>query len=170
MYLDAIGVPQSSSRRGAHNGAETWYKLAEGVEVWILDERWNRDPLPCGLRESWCEEEIEKEGNKMGWCKDYVEGNCCEHDESIYFGYCREVGAEMDELYDYACDHRSVKFGTKAVRIDEVTGKLTDQVDHGDVYGYGFCGMLGQTQREWFRRTLLESKAEVRRGGGERCY
>jgi len=53
--LDAIGVGQDSGRRGYHGGAEEHRVLQDDVEVWLIDERWSRDPLPCGLREPWCE-------------------------------------------------------------------------------------------------------------------
>ena len=104
----------------------------------------------------------------MGWCLDYTTSGCCPYDSDIFSGYCLTPPASSDPLYPYACDYTSPLFGTKPLKLNSDKTALTDEVDHDDVYGYGFCTMLGQTQREWLRRTLLESKAEVRENEGKR--
>ena len=57
IYLDALGVPASSPRRAAQQGIQWAYKLNPGtrqeVDLVLLDERYERAPLPCEMREDW---------------------------------------------------------------------------------------------------------------------
>lgn len=55
MYLDALGEPQSSSRRSSASGLQAHYVLNAGqagreIDVLVLDERYHRDTLPCQVR------------------------------------------------------------------------------------------------------------------------
>ena len=59
LYLDSIGEPQDSPRRSSTQGLQINYTLnAEGpadqrIDVFLLDERYERDPLPCSVRKKW---------------------------------------------------------------------------------------------------------------------
>jgi hypothetical protein len=61
MFLDAVGEPHDSPRRGATRGLWYKYTLNEGVDggdidVFLLDERYEREPLPCDTRRDYCEQ------------------------------------------------------------------------------------------------------------------
>ena len=65
MYLDAIGEPATSPRRGANRGA--WHKETlriagsasnQDVDIFLLDERYEREPLPCEARREYCEQVV----------------------------------------------------------------------------------------------------------------
>ena len=57
--MDALGELQDSVRRSDTQGLQFKYTLnAEGpadqvIDVFVLDERYERDPLPCGVRREW---------------------------------------------------------------------------------------------------------------------
>ncbi len=60
MYLDAIGESKVSVRRGADRGAWGKYTLNQGVkhrevDVFLLDERYERETLPCDTRRDYCQ-------------------------------------------------------------------------------------------------------------------
>jgi alkaline phosphatase D len=113
MFLDFMDVPNDSDRRRTLNGIEERVKLGEDVEVWLLDERWYRDPMPCEIRRDWCEDVVLPNPNhhKHGFCVDFVqEGGCCKADETIYNGVCNSMSKD-EEFYGPACDHRHEDFG-----------------------------------------------------------
>lgn len=60
VFLDGIGAPRSSPRRSALRGAFQKVSLPSGVgddyaDVILLDERYDRSPLPCDARRQFCE-------------------------------------------------------------------------------------------------------------------
>ena len=98
MFLDAIGEKPESNRRNSHRGIWTktsYNKDIKGkeIDVFLLDERWDRDPLPCQTRRKWCEETvlIDALHNKHGWCTDFLyggndgKGSCCKKDEEVSY-------------------------------------------------------------------------------------
>eukprot|EP00494_Astrolonche_serrata_P026761 UN27024 len=57
VYLDAIGEPQKSDRRNRNRGIYTKYSYNSGqLDVVLLDERYQREPLPCHMRNEACEQ------------------------------------------------------------------------------------------------------------------
>lgn len=55
MFLDALGEPQDSPRRSSDTGLQAHYVLNAGqagreIDVLLLDERYERDTLPCQVR------------------------------------------------------------------------------------------------------------------------
>ena len=97
LFLDALGEPQSSPRRNSANGIEFKYTFnANGpknrkIDVFFLDERYERDSLPCSAREEWsghlysafafdfrcrCESVLEEEPTELNhdylWCQDFL--------------------------------------------------------------------------------------------------
>ena len=101
LYLDALGVAADSPRRKAFRGAYEKFSYKSGsaaspkvVEVFLLDERYDRSPLPCHVRRDWCTSEVLPfpDHNRWGWCNDYVnDGNCCSLDEEICSSICSQV-------------------------------------------------------------------------------
>jgi hypothetical protein len=57
IYLDALGVSATSPRRAAQQGIQWQYRLNPGthqeVQLVLLDERYERAPLPCEIRGDW---------------------------------------------------------------------------------------------------------------------
>ncbi|CAN0371596.1 unnamed protein product [Ectocarpus fasciculatus] len=150
MYLDAIGEDRNSPRRNAHQGM--WHKhvLNSGtdreIEVFLLDERYDRDTKPCYLRRSYCEkilEDMDAGGNATShtvWCTDFLRGghggngSCCQHDEKIFFGWCLEPSSKDSPFWEEACDSSSREFGKRWLVFDEETGDLrhpdgTEEID-----------------------------------------
>ena len=65
MFLDAIGEARDSVRRNTLRGIYdrvTWNAGQAGkeVEVLLLDERYERVPLPCHTRRRYCQPDIKK--------------------------------------------------------------------------------------------------------------
>ncbi|CAM9938935.1 unnamed protein product [Ectocarpus sp. 6 AP-2014] len=180
MFLDAIGEDRNSPRRNAHQGM--WHKhvLNSGtdreIEVFLLDERYDRDTKPCYLRRSYCEkilEDMDAGGNTTSytvWCTDFLRGghggngSCCQHDEKIFFGWCLEPSSRDSPFWEEACDSSSREFGKRWLVFDEGTGDLrhpdgTEEVDSQDS---PFCEVLGREQRAWLQRELDQSTASLR--------
>ncbi|CAB1097696.1 unnamed protein product [Ectocarpus sp. CCAP 1310/34] len=180
MFLDAIGEDRNSPRRNAHQGM--WHKhvLNSGtdreIEVFLLDERYDRDTKPCYLRRSYCEkilEDMDAGGNTTSytvWCVDFLRGghggngSCCQHDEKIFFGWCLEPSSRDSPFWEEACDSSSREFGKRWLVFDEGTGDLrhpdgTEEVDSQDS---PFCEVLGREQRAWLQRELDQSTASLR--------
>jgi alkaline phosphatase D len=172
MYLDAVGVSPTSPRRDHFKGAFAKYSYRSNhagdsklVEVFLLDERYDRATLPCEVRREWCTDVVlpDPDHNKWGWCNDYLtNGNCCSVDESIK-AFCADAVANgQDELFAQACDVKNEKFGTEPLLV--VDGHLTNRdISHEDMlWNSGFCDMLGRAQRDWLKEELLGSTADVK--------
>jgi len=116
MYLDAIGEAQDSPRRGRDRGA--WYKYtlnadlppSAQIDVFLLDERYERESIPCDTRRSYCEAIIAKYGageedTEAAWCLDFFKGGyngtgtCCNKDEIIFHGWCKQEDNQHKVLY-----------------------------------------------------------------------
>jgi hypothetical protein len=69
VFLDAIGVPQGSVRRNGLRGIYDRTTFNQGVanrevEVLLLDERYERVPLPCHTRKQYCQGKTAKRGHE----------------------------------------------------------------------------------------------------------
>ncbi|CAM9699898.1 unnamed protein product [Chrysoparadoxa australica] len=183
MFLDALGVPATSHRRNMHRGLWDRHVFNEGtaaeIEVYLLDERYDRVPKPCRVRREWCEMVLGAPANgtdgsthaSRGWCRDFLqggrigEGSCCKFDEAIQLGWCKEEGNESSELWETACDHTSPLYGMTAVVLDQETGVLREP-DGTETFNINqdsaFCEVLGSEQRYWLHKSLQESTAALR--------
>lgn len=100
-----MGEPELSPRRNQLRGIETKYTINPGqkdeIGIFLLDERYYRDPLPCYTKRAYCEDILQNRPNdrKFGWCNDFLNGKefgskkigtCCDKDEKIFFGWCKE--------------------------------------------------------------------------------
>jgi len=59
LFLDALGVDEGSPRRNRAGGLHVKYKFNsrlkpnKQIDVFLLDERYERDTLPCAVRREW---------------------------------------------------------------------------------------------------------------------
>lgn len=98
-----MGVSGNSPRRNSMRGIEFEYIINAGqtdeIRLYLLDERYNRDPLPCYTKRAYCLDILQNYPNnpKYGWCNDFLNGyvsgstkfgSCCDKDETIYYGWC----------------------------------------------------------------------------------
>jgi len=183
MYLDAIGESQSSPRRGAGRGAWGKYTFNNGdaaVDVFLLDERFDRDPLPCDTRRAYCEDVVLPDTtgayrHDRAFCEDFLGGGCCDKDETIFLGWCRKPESVTSPLWREACDVSYALFGQRPLALNPTTGDL-EVVGPGIRQGQGgtgsssgdtqqashFCDVLGRTQRRWLRAAVATSTAAVK--------
>ena len=184
MYLDAIGEAPDSPRRGADRGA--WHKYSFNsnkeddssfsVDIFLLDERYERSALPCQTRRSYCEQVLQDQtahgASEAAWCQDFLRsgllgtGSCCSKDERIFFGWCQLNSSRSSEFYRDACDVTYEHFGMKSLVLSEDGGSLivpTDDLEPIDVQQDSpFCEVLGKAQRRWLRRAVQESTAHLK--------
>jgi alkaline phosphatase D len=191
LYLDAIGEPMSSIRRNDNRGAWTSYKLNKGhpkkeIDVILLDERYEREMLPCETKQLYCEQIVFNSPdnrvypkhiswNEIAWCKDFLhggplgKGSCCAKDSQIYFQWCLNETHKSHHFYPDVCDVRYENFGMKSLVYDPVhddiipaptfpsPGVLTDEQQNSP-----FCEVLGKPQRKWLRHLTATSSAPVK--------
>ena len=73
------------------------------VALVLLDERYERDPLPCEVRADWCRRVVlaaRRRHPSEAWCKDFLltggasgtTGSCCKAEGEMFYGWCLEVG------------------------------------------------------------------------------
>ena len=182
MYLDAIGESPESVRRGSERGA--WYQYSfnanEGddksflVDVFLLDERYERSPLPCETRRSYCEQVlrgVHASSSEIAWCKDFLlggpvgRGSCCDKDERIFFGWCKLNSSKDSEYYRDACDVTYDHFGMRALELSEDGLTLSAPTGQEPVdvqQESSICEVLGKTQRRWLRRAVKQSTAALK--------
>ncbi|CAM9620288.1 unnamed protein product, partial [Ascophyllum nodosum] len=180
LYLDAVGEDAESPRRNAHRGMWEKYVFNENtdreIEVFLLDERYDRAPKPCYVRQQYCDKILaEMDAGKnatwlTAWCDDFLRGghggngSCCRQDEQIAFGWCLEPSSRESPYWEEACDTSSREFGKRWLVFDEGAGAVrepdgTEEVDSQDS---PFCEVLGREQRAWLQRELDRSTASLR--------
>eukprot|EP00903_Cladosiphon_okamuranus_P013391 g12479.t1 len=180
MYLDAIGEDRDSPRRNAHQGM--WHKHVlnqdtdREIEVFLLDERYDREPKPCYVRQEYCDRilgDLDAGGNVTSqtvWCTDFLRGghggngSCCRNDERIFFGWCHEPSSRDSPFWEEACDPSSREFGKRWLVFDEEANdlRLPDGTEEVDSQDSPFCEVLGREQRAWLQRELDQSTASLR--------
>eukprot|EP00611_Tribonema_gayanum_P005967 TRINITY_DN151_c0_g1_i3.p1 TRINITY_DN151_c0_g1~~TRINITY_DN151_c0_g1_i3.p1 ORF type:complete len:494 (+),score=147.18 TRINITY_DN151_c0_g1_i3:660-2141(+) len=181
LFLDAIGEAADSPRRNVHRGMWGVHTLNRGVpgreiDVFLLDERYNRSPLPCHMRRQWCEEEVlapdaDAADTHAAWCQDFLyggqdgKGTCCKYDEQIQLGWCKVPAHQADPLWAEACDVTSPTFGMRSLVLDAATQQLRrpNGTEPVDIFQDSpFCEVLGREQRLWLRDALSASTAALR--------
>lgn len=178
LYLDAIGEDSSSPRRNSNRGAWTQYTLNRGtkypVDVFLLDERYEREALPCDTRFDYCKDVVLADGSSSpsasrAWCRDFVQqgplgqGSCCRKDEEIFFEWCTLNSSRSSPYFRYACDVTFEEFGMKSLRLNDA-GELVEPLPSDPVdtqQDSSFCEVLGKTQRSWLRSAVQQSTAPV---------
>jgi len=150
--------------------------LNKEIDIFLLDERYNRSPLPCHVRRKFCLEDVL--GNKTQslqykteWCKDFLyggldgKGTCCNYDEEIQLGWCKIEENKNNELFEEACDINSEKFGLKSLILDSYTNTLRkpNGSEPIDIFQDSpFCEVLGREQRIWLKNALKNSNAKIK--------
>jgi alkaline phosphatase D len=178
-FLSAVGT-MHTHRYNPLRGVEWAYTMtapspAKPVEVILLDERYNRDTLPCFLRKEYCEATItNSSAPDYAWCEDFLvsggldgySGSCCKKDEM--FGlYCMDALASNDPAsvpyFQEVCNVSSPTFGYNAYEIDEAGNVVAyNQTIPGHVQSMSsFCEMLGPQQRRWLEATLAANEAPL---------
>lgn len=177
-YLDAIGEPQSSPRRAPGIGVEHLYTLNSGrkskeIDIFLLDERYYRDPLPCYLRKDYCFKAVLHNSSHPDfvWCKDLIKGNrakerggsCCDKDQKLFFGWCKDKKNKKHQMWKEACDPSFFAFGARAFKVNKKGGiEETESATEADPIESPFCEILGRQQREWLEASLHKSKAPLK--------
>jgi alkaline phosphatase D len=179
LFLDAIGEPMNSIRRNFNRGAWTSYKLndktpSKEVDIIILDERYERETIPCENRQEYCEKivfnlqenrisPIHIDQNEIVWCQDFLkgglldgQGSCCQKDQNIYFGWCQSSLHYSHPYYQDVCNITYEHFGMKSLIYDKLTDDIViprfgfnDNLDDSQISP--FCEVLGKSQRRWLR-------------------
>jgi alkaline phosphatase D len=189
MYLDAIGESQSSPRRGQDRGAWFKYTLNQGiphkeVDIILLDERYERQSIPCENRREYCEKLVLSgqsvtavSESRKAWCQDFLktggplnQGSCCSKDEDLYFGWCQLPSSHSHPYYREVCDVTFDKFGMRSFVLERsaengsvVDIRLPKADDPVDTFKESpFCEVLGKSQRRWLRKVVKESTAAVK--------
>lgn len=196
LYLDAIGVPMTSIRRNANRGAWTSYQLnsaessSKWIDVFLLDERYERETLPCDTRRAYCESLFFLQSsknyssfpsylnrNELAWCEDFLrggwkgQGTCCSKDEQIFFQWCLDPAHRHHSYYRDVCDVSYENFGMKSLIYDPVHDDIippppldgtSSTVLHDDSQESPFCEVLGKSQRKWLKSALRASRAPVK--------
>uniref|UniRef100_A0A7R9UFG7 PhoD-like phosphatase metallophosphatase domain-containing protein n=1 Tax=Pinguiococcus pyrenoidosus TaxID=172671 RepID=A0A7R9UFG7_9STRA len=151
-----------------------------GVDVFLLDERYQREPLPCESRRDYCELVVAEgdslSNNNFAWCDDFLnggvdgEGTCCKKDEQLT-AFCDAQAAlapsARDQYYEQLCNLGDPAFGTETLLFDEGLGTY---VRNPGVDGFAedlqadspFCEVIGRRQRAWFRDSLSQSAARLK--------
>lgn len=173
VFLDAIGEPGGSSRRGLGHGIEWKYTLNEGkssqeIDVYLLDERYYRDTLPCHIRKSFCEKVAltDVQHPKHGWCLDFLRGgeshvgSCCKKDDQILYGWCLQSSNKDHPLWENVCNPKSPMFGHDGSKFDQVLSTL--DANWTEDHDSSFCEILGPRQRSWLEDTILQSYAPIK--------
>ena len=186
MFLDAIGEPMDSIRRNDNRGAWTSYKLNEGhpeleTEIILLDERYEREMIPCETRQEYCEAILSKNRisphhvsmNEITWCEDFIhggpigKGTCCSKDQTIYYKWCLVPENKHHQYYRDVCDVTYEQFGMKSLVYDPITNDIIPAKNlPDDLYdqqqGSPFCELLGKQQRKWLRHLTSTSSSPVK--------
>eukprot|EP00210_Caulerpa_lentillifera_P006464 g6176.t1 len=142
LFLDALGVEKDSERRRLVGGIEYKYTMNsdrrsdQQIDVFLLDERYNRDALPCFVRRRFCRTMLRVHNESTfayRWCHDYLrsggpagEGSCYKADDLWANGWC-ETNERKDhdgDLWNIACDPSSEHFELMFLEVNKTTDQL----------------------------------------------
>ncbi|MCO5609407.1 hypothetical protein L7F22_063633 [Adiantum nelumboides] len=174
FFLDAIGEPNESPRRQTGRGIEWKHTMDAGdvgqsIDIFLLDERYYRDTLPCYTRRKFCEKIAlaDQQHPKHAWCLDFLQGgdldkgSCCKKDENVFYGWCLQSSNKAHALWDSFCDPTSHKFGHFVSPFGN--GEAGDIINQDDKLSNSlFCEILGEQQRRWFEDAILSSNAPLK--------
>ncbi|GLC64325.1 hypothetical protein PLESTF_000149400 [Pleodorina starrii] len=192
MFLDAVGEAPGSARRRADAGLQAVYTLNGGgpgrdIDVVLLDERWYRDPLPCSLRQDWCQKVLQNPADPMyGWCRDFLlddgttgRGSCCTKDQDMatWCSLPSSRDAADPALWRAACDPTSSDWGRLPLVLGPDNATLlradderlwTDEQQQAalwprllQAHESPVCEVLGAAQRSWLSDHLAASTAPL---------
>jgi len=185
LYLDAIGESANSPRRSMVQGMQGKVTfnpgtLHQSIDVFLLDERYYRSPLPCQVRARYCSGivngdpedvfEAERTSKTVAWCQDFLfggpgaEATCCFRDEELS-EWCKANNAlsSTNATWTEACDPTSNLYGRRNL---VVRGSILQQANPSSsedmAHASQFCDVLGRLQRSWLREALQHSRAPLK--------
>ena len=149
------------------------------IDVFLLDQRYERDVIPCDKRRQYCElvvlphNALPEYHNMINWCLDFLygegdvegpQGSCCLADEQVYFGWCLRPSSRQSEYFQEACNVSAPTFGRRSlVLLNDSLIPPTGFSVGEDVYqDTAFCDLLGREQRQWLRTQVAASKAALK--------
>ncbi|KAG1658589.1 hypothetical protein FOA52_016201 [Chlamydomonas sp. UWO 241] len=183
LFLDAIGEPAGSVRRSSTTGLQAAFTLygpqpdSDGdsgsvgplksidrsVHVVLLDERFDRDPLPCERRRAWCEGVLGDPGaagpGADAWCTDFLRDDRDSGGGALGGGSC----CARDEALAAWCDTPA---GAPARAAREMRRWRRGAARQGDLWPWlvsrsPVCEVLGPSQRAWLARELSSSASPL---------
>lgn len=156
IFLDGIGVPQSSPRRNRVRGINHVYTLnshvpTQEIDIVLLDLRWFRDTKPCEARREWCTSVLADgtPGKGFDWCTLFFK-TCCPKDDE-FKRICALMKKNKDPNYEEACNPRNPEFGVRPFVAEG--DKFIPSFVNKFVEPH-FCDMIGIQQRKWLREKL----------------
>ncbi|KAI8466011.1 MAG: hypothetical protein J3K34DRAFT_435005 [Monoraphidium minutum] len=220
IYLDGLGEPPSSPRRGGATGLQAYYSLPSGpaaafspaprssatrsspdrvpdrppdqdrdrVDLILLDERYERETLPCGNRAEFCRRVFAAPVQygpgtfERALCEEWFVsggagggGSCCRKDDE-WTAWCSRDGARKHPRWRMLCDPTSDEFATAPFVLgpdnltviagdmeaawDSQQGAMWRRLVEGATSPA--CEMLGAPQRAWLAGLLSSSAAPLR--------
>lgn len=177
LFLDFMGEDPASPRRTKLDGIYHKYVLGEipkeSVEVILLDERFNRQPLPCYIRKELCDAVLSQANttdpdakakieasSKYVWCKDFLKtaedmpvrspGSCCIADDLVANKWCLQPENKNtdNDFYNKVCNYTHPSFGLN------LPGDWRTRLSLPQDTPSPFCELLGTEQRSWLQKQL----------------
>lgn len=179
MFLDAVGEDPLSIRRAESRGAWAKHTLRTSgkskggmpIDVYLLDERYEREVVPCWTRRDFCDAVLSGPEGSADFAQchdlfvgdDLLGGSCCAKDEALFLGWCKEAGSDAHPLFSEACDVSDPAWGRRMLVLGD-DGPAPPTGDEAvDVQQQSpFCEVLGRNQRRWLRHDLATSDAPLK--------
>lgn len=149
------------------------------IDIFLLDERYERDVIPCENRRAYCELVLDpvrslsssaRTAHNIAWCQNFLlsgvvpgTGACCDKDEQIFLGWCKLPSSIHSKYYRHACDVTYEGFAQLSLVLKNGDLVPPDGTEPFDVYQASpICEVLGKTQRMWLRSSLSASSAALK--------
>ncbi|GJP57253.1 hypothetical protein CLOM_g16278 [Closterium sp. NIES-68] len=180
VFLDALGAPKEDPRRDRGDGIQAVYHLNEAlpgqqIDVFLLDERYYRENLPCHIRRDFCTSvmDLDRPHSWRSWCGDFLgrevarnRWSCCDKDEKLFQAWCGHEAHRNHSLWEEACNPAQEAFGSQKISVR----KKGKDVALWDVYieeqpephNSQYCEVLGRQQRLWLQEELQDSVAPIK--------
>jgi len=184
LFLDALGEPAGSTRRSMVQGLQDKVTLNPGtqgreIDVFLLDERFHRSPLPCRTNTRYCNGVLgddptfdgTRSNKTVAWCQDFLlggplgKGTCCKRDDELFHGWCEQHRAakQGDPEWREACDPTYSEYGRRNLVVREGKLREADPTSARDILESSqLCEVLGYPQRQWLRAAIQASRAPLK--------
>ncbi|CAI5985314.1 unnamed protein product [Closterium sp. NIES-64] len=180
VFLDALGAPKEDPRRDRGDGIQAVYHLNEAlpgqqIDVFLLDERYYRENLPCHVRREFCTSvmDLDRPHSWRSWCGDFLgrevprnRWSCCDKDEKLFQAWCGHEAHRNHSLWEEACSPAHDAFGSQKISVRK-KGKdpaLWDIYieEQPEPHNSQYCEVLGRQQRLWLQDELHDSNAPIK--------
>jgi len=184
LFLDALGEPPLSQRRSMVQGLQAQVTLNKAtpehaIDVFLLDERFYRSPLPCNTHSRFCQGVLgnatefaqSRTSKTVAWCEDYLlagplgKGTCCKRDDELYRGWCQQHNQayRSNPIWIEACDPTSSEYGKRNLVVRQGKVFEADPTSARDILQASqFCEVLGYPQRQWLRQVIQGSRSPLK--------